>query len=611
MDARNHQPSQRQKSRMTYGIGFALSFGVVLIVAVSGPSCLVLASSPQRQIRRNIQASISELTTGQLEAAKAEISNDITINPRSVRDHIVLGEVDFRLHDFVGSMRALREAILLDPDSEPAHYVLSLCYIRLNLMDEAVEQLETVIKLDPGNQNATYNLASLFEREGRYRQAIVVFRVSNSKHEDPAASLHLINLYFKVREDRRALLLAKQLVEHDRRGSVAAQVGVVLLQNNDYKEAVAVFEKIAPLAPRSLDLTVDLAESYLGANEPRRAIKLLTQFETIGRSWKVNALLGQAYELAAKPREAAAHLTEALASAPNQPALRYELGKLLLSSADQPTQVRGASEIQKAIDLDPHNAQYYIALSTWLLNRRYLKAAVRLLTQATRETQPSDKLYLMLGLGQFWLYGSNAAVPSLRTVLEINPHSAPAYNLLGGCYFSTGEYDRALNFYKKATHENPHDGLYFYNAGRTFDRLSRPIQALAFAEESVRLDPNSSMYHYLLGRIYFKLHRDRAAIRELKVALRLDPQSLPPYYLLARVYKRAGQAGEADLWSARYSNLRSEKDSLRNKIMSGSTQGPVSFFDASDMLKSLGVALPDRAPTVPTNWLQYPTSASR
>jgi len=396
------------------------------------------------------------------------------------------------------------------------------------------------------------NLARRNEPALEYAQA------ARAESNNPAELLREIETNFKIGDKARALELAKEGIEHDSRGSLSEQIGLRLLENRCYVEAAAAFEKALASAPQSVELSSKLAYAYVGSNQPERAIRLLSHLEGRQSSWQANFLLGQAYELAGKPQEALALFREAVRLSPQEASIHYELGRLLINSSDKRTQSEGAEEMRSAIRLDSSETDYYLDLGTWLLNQGELKSAVVLLTQGVERTRPSDKLYLMLGMAQYW-HGAGPAIPTLKKAIYLNPHSAPAYNLLGYCYLFGGDYAKALECYRKAIAENPQNGLYFYGAARALESLGRVHEAIRCAGESVRLEPKSGRNHYLLGKIYAKLGRYSEAVSQLETAVGLDPESESPYYLLARIYMRMNEPGKAQEWTQKLQELTTKK----------------------------------------------------
>jgi tetratricopeptide (TPR) repeat protein len=414
--------------------------------------------------------------------------------------------------------------------------------------------------------------------------------------------VRLIEANFETGNKARALQLAKEGIERDSRGSLAAQIGLLLLQNSCFTEAAAAFEKALALKPASADLTSKLAYSYLGANQPERAIKLLKQFEGRQSSWQASFLLGQAYELTGRPREAIPFFRDSLRLNPGEASVHYHLGRVLVSSTERKVQIEGSQEMRQAINLSPHEAEYYISLGIWLMDEGDLRSTVALLTEGLENINPSDDLYLLLGLAQYWQYGLGTAVPTLKKLIELNPHSGLAHSLLGACYFSDGDYRNALSCYRRATQEDPKSGLCFYGVASSLEKLGRLAEAIPFAQKSIDLDPNSSRSHYLLGKLDAKLDRNDEAIRELEAVVRLDPNSESAYYLLARTYMRMNNPDKARQWGQKLQELTSAKRQAERGAI-GRSEVPDSeasdLSNRSEIWKNLRESLPSAKPLPP------------
>lgn len=375
-----------------------------------------------------------------------------------------------------------------------------------------------------------------------------------------AEALQQIAVEFQKGNKAGALQRAAEGIEHDSQGSLTPQIGLLLLENGCYAEAATAFKKALSRTPDSIELASKLAYAYLGDTQPDPAIRLLSHFPGRHSSWQASLLLGQAYELAGMPQEAIGSFQDALRLRPDEASIHYELGRLLIISSDPRTQAKGAQEMQKAIRLNPSETDYYLDLGTWLLNQGDLKSAVDLLTFGVKYTQPSDKLYLMLGMAEYWLYeGAGPTVSTLDKVIDLNPHAAPAYNILGYCSLFGGDYKQALQYFQKAIDENPQNGLYDYGVARALESLNRIDEALSFAEEAVRIMPHSSRNHYLLGKIYAKLGRNNEAVSQLETAVGLDPENASPYYQLVQVYVRMNNPDRAQQWSQKLQELTLKK----------------------------------------------------
>jgi tetratricopeptide (TPR) repeat protein len=157
------------------------------------------------------------------------------------------------------------------------------------------------------------------------------------------------------------------------------------------------------------------------------------------------ALQNQIAELSAEaqkaPRDAEAQYRLALASS--------YLAEVALEMRDKTqaehTAESGIHAAERAIELDPHNAEYYRVLGTLcgqvipaniLAGFSYGKRAREAIAKALELDPKSAKAYLARGVGNYYLPdalggGPSVAIPDFRKTIELDPKSAEAHLWLG------------------------------------------------------------------------------------------------------------------------------------------------------------------------------------
>jgi tetratricopeptide (TPR) repeat protein len=141
--------------------------------------------------------------------------------------------------------------------------------------------------------------------------------------------------------------------------------------------------------------------------------------------------------------------------------------------------------------------------------------------------------------------GTKSAQPLIEKAITLDPRIALAHNILGYCYFVSGDNARALQAYKKATDLDPNQGRFAYDVALLLDKMQRPTDALPYAQKAAALRSSNAAYHYLLGKLYSELDRNADAIQELEGSVHFNPDLGAAHYLLARTYKRIGDTGKA------------------------------------------------------------------
>jgi tetratricopeptide (TPR) repeat protein len=545
----------------------------VLIVAAM--MAVGLAAAAQDNITPHLQAGLSLLKSGNLRQAEAEFQKALKLDPGSARVYVLLGITENGLKEYSEAISVFDSALKLDSNSVSAHYNLALSLLHLHRDDDAIHELEEVVQLDPKVEPAFYNLGLLLAQKGRFKESIQYLQEARRQQPaDPAVIVNLVKAYFRIGQKEKAIELAKQGINEDTRGHLSARLGILLVDEGAYNEALPALEKNQIHASQSASLAVYLAKAYLGTNQPTRAIKLLQQFESGSTSWEIYDLLGLAYQASGQPVLAKRAFQQAVTLKPASADAHFHLGKALLQSSEASAQKAGEQQILQAISLDPRETDYYETLGQWMLEKHRLQAANELLERGIQSTLPSPEIYLMLAIAKIQLDGAAAAKPFVERAIALNPQDGATIHLLGSCYFVTGDYLEAAKYFEKAITLSPQDAFFFYDAAMALERLNRVNEAIPFAEKAVRLDPNQAIYHYALGKLYEKIGRQIEAVRELETCVRLNPQIDYPYYLLARTYMRMGDPKNAHYWSQKLQQLKETKDSAAGLAppASGSSQ---------------------------------------
>ncbi|AXC16194.1 hypothetical protein ACPOL_6992 (plasmid) [Acidisarcina polymorpha] len=180
--------------------------------------------------------------------------------------------------------------------------------------------------------------------------------------------------------------------------------------------------------------------------------------------------------------------------------------------------------------------------------------------------------------------GPASAYPTLRSPASIEDPSAPlAYNLLGFCYFTQGDYAKAAGYYQKASDLLPNNLVFAHDAAIAFDRASNPEQATVYAIRAVSSPAAGGEDHYLMGKLLANAGKAGDAIRELKTAVAQTPDLDGPYYLLARASMRMGDTAQATEWNARLTELKQKRE--RDHTLQKTTQKMNKAVPSSTLLK--------------------------
>jgi tetratricopeptide (TPR) repeat protein len=189
--------------------------------------------------------------------------------------------------------------------------------------------------------------------------------------------------------------------------------------------------------------------------------------------------------------------------------------------------------------------------------------------QRLSQGNPQNALYL------YWLakldYDArayNSAISRLRRVIELDPNMMRAYNNLGLCYDSMGQFNEAIQSFTRAIELNRRQKQPSawppLNLAVSLISLNRLDEAVARLHEALTYNPKFPQAHYQLGLVLEKEGKYKEAISPLQQAVELDPSYPEPHYTLGRIYQRQGKREEAQEQIEKFKKLRQEASPLQS-----------------------------------------------
>jgi tetratricopeptide (TPR) repeat protein len=250
----------------------------------------------------------------------------------------------------------------------------------------------------------------------------------------------------------------------------------------------------------------------------------------------------------------------------------------------------GRAEGERAIALDPNNADSYALQAQTLNNAGRPEEALQMMAQAMRLNPHYPPLYLWEVCFAYSFAGRSAeAIATLQELIRRNPNFVAAYTtlagaymgqwisqqssddqplelalaavqrsmalnasyqwnhlVLGGIYLDQHQYDRDLAETEQGVAIAPTLAESYASLADVLSRVGRSEEALAAAAQALHLQPEIADYHLGgVGAAYAVVGHYEEARAVLQRYLRRYPNFLFTHLMLAAVYSELGQAAEA------------------------------------------------------------------
>jgi len=198
--------------------------------------------------------------------------------------------------------------------------------------------------------------------------------------------------------------------------------------------------------------------------------------------------------------QAVEHLRRAQELVPDQPGIHGTIGVVLLA--------RGAEQNGQGLTDD--------AAAT------YSQAADELALQI--EDTPDEMTHLInLVIASEKAGDTDAAIATLRKILEVEPGQAQARKRLGELLIASGKPEEAIEILSGIEGDAEATADRIYNAAVELWNAGKLDATVAAVDQAIELDPNNAVFHRLLGRTLVQQGNNERALVALEQAVKLDP----------------------------------------------------------------------------------------
>lgn len=137
------------------------------------------------------------------------------------------------------------------------------------------------------------------------------------------------------------------------------------------------------------------------------------------------------------------------------------------------------------------------------------------------------------------------AIEIFKKAVELNPNDDDSWRWLGNSYNRNGQIEEAIKYYLKAAELNPDDSRNWFNLGISYLNNEQYKEAINSFLKVVELNPDDSYSWYGLGNSYIKNEQVEDAIKSLLKATELNSNDYQSWLDLAISYIHNEQYEEA------------------------------------------------------------------
>ncbi len=508
-----------------------------------------------------------------LDQAIAEFEKIVALQPKSVEDRMVLGQLYTVKHEPQKAEEEFKTAQAIEPESEDVVLNLARLYADSGDMEHAVKVIEAVPE-DDRTPKMEFTLGAAYEQMKQPKDAIAAYQRAEDLEPDDLRTMDaLAEALFNNEQYDEALKQYEQLAEADPDNDAPLiHISEIQRHQEKYEDALATIEKALKIDPTSLEagynqgLLLDilgrfddaaqayqnmlsqnsispatggastdeeknnrsiflerLASVYVEQNKIDQAVATYEQMIALGGDIAVRGYQGEvdAYQTAKEFDKALAVSQKATAANPKNRDLKLMLAGEL---CDQGKPDEGLAMAKSELDGKPDDDRtVWFATGQMDIRLRRWKDAEDAFNKAEPlATKKEDRTYL------FFLRGELAdrekhmdqAEGFFRQALDLDPANAMTLNYLGYMLADKGvQLPEALKLIKQAVDQEPTNGAYLDSLGWVYFRMGEYELAEDNLRQAVERDQTDPTVHEHLGDLYEKTGRIRLAAAQWELSM--------------------------------------------------------------------------------------------
>ena len=137
------------------------------------------------------------------------------------------------------------------------------------------------------------------------------------------------------------------------------------------------------------------------------------------------------------------------------------------------------------------------------------------------------------------------AIEAFKRAVQLAPDSEESHYRLGLAYGSLGRYKEAVEAYNRAVRINPDYAAVYQNLGHAYSNLSQYSKAITAFRKAIQFAPDDVQTYFALGNAYFDSGKAEKAILTYEAAIQRKPDDPYAYYNLGLLYLPGGQHARA------------------------------------------------------------------
>jgi len=492
-----------------------------------------------------------------LDQAIGEFQKIVTLDPKSVEDRMVLGQLFTVKHQTEKAEEQFKAAQEIDPDSEEVILNLSRLYAENGDMAHAAKVIENVPESERTPKMETA-LGAVYDQLKRPKDAVAAYkRAADMDPEDARTLGALAQALLNDNQLDESLKIYKQIAAADPEDAgTLVHISEILRRQGKYEEALTTVKKAVKKDPDSMEagynegLLLDVLGRYdESAQIYEHMVDLTSHANGAYTSDEKNnraiflERLGSVYHEQNKVDEAVATYQKLIDRGGDSALRGYQNQVDVYRDARQYDKAIAVS--RKAVEADPKNRDLKLMLAGELVDEGKDEEGINMAKGMLTNSDKDREVWIALGQIYTRLHRWKDADEALNKATSLTSKKEDNLYLLflkGGLAERQKHFEPAEQYFRQALQIDPNNSMVLNYLGYMLaDKGTRVTEALKMIRKAVESEPMNGAYLDSLGWAYFKMGQYELAETNLRQAVERSQTDPTVHDHLGDLYEKTGR----------------------------------------------------------------------
>lgn len=441
------------------------------------------------------------------------VKNIIDKNSRDIDSLIMYGRIKQSLKQIDDAKEAYEKVIALDPSQKKIYFILGDSYMEEGNLGKALKIYKQLVNNYPEFYAGYFFIGKIYAEQGKIVDAEKEFLKALDLETDlEEARFELIKLYKNLGEEQKAINIYNEVLRKNP-NNIRATFGLGLLyyKNGMIKDSDKLFKELAARSSSEPEVIRKVAQIYLDKNKYNDAIIVLEgMLKSLPYSSDIHYAAGIAYDGIKDKEMTTIHLKQV---EPGSKFYQNAAIRISLLYRDEGNIGEAINFLENAIKNISDKPETMLYLASFYEEKEEFDNAEKVLKEALIIDPKNIELHFRLGVVYDKWDKKEAAIESMKTVINLDPHNANALNYVGYIYAELGiNLDEAERFIKEALKYSPDDGYITDSLGWVYYKKGLYKDALKLLKKAADLVPDDPIILEHLGDAYLKRNDKKKAL---------------------------------------------------------------------------------------------------